>query len=324
MKVGVGTMRAVLAFILLGASSVGAEQPGAQPTKMTLQLSDIGDYWSGDASPKTNGGQNFASLMMAYAAGDYGLTLTGGYATTSYIYNSQTKEDFNLSSFLDSSLSAYYVTPKLMDLNFRLGLDFNLPTGHAGFTNRQINSILIDNVAKELAPVSSFGRGFDVAPSITASLGRKNTLYGLGVRYLLPGQYNPAPEQQNKEYLQGDAITIFGSLVHNHTPSDQLLIDISGLFTARDRQGGLEVLKQGNAYNLNLRYIKSLRALRMTFGASGGIQEKNQIFGAGGFTTEDRNTNNNYYEAYLNGSYVYSPKFTLNALAGYKDNLANG
>lgn len=320
---GVVFAAALFVSALVRAAHAG-EQPEPQPSQVIFQINENYGSWTSDANPKKEGGQNLAYLNFTYMTDSYGVTLLGSHSDTTYTYNDPSKTDFQLSTLMDSTLSTYYVPPKLLDLSVRLGVDFNLPTGHASFTNGELSSLMIDGVSKDLITMPSFGKGFNIAPNLIVSHPLGNSVLGLGVRYEVTGEYNPASEVSDKTYDPGDSLTVFGSMQYNITPHDQLVVDLSTMLSTRDKQGGMEVMKQGTAYNLGLRYVQTSDTIKMTYATTYGWQEKNQTYDAGGMTTEDRNTNNNRYELLVTGAYIYSAEFMLNGTAGYKNTIANG
>lgn len=315
---------AFCALVLSAAPPALAEEAPDQQPKYILQLNDSYGSWSGDASPKKEGGQNLVYYSLGYMGAEKGITLLGSYSSTNYKYNDPAKSDFALSTLMDTTVSTYYVPPKLFDLNIRLGLDFNQPTGHASFSNAELASLMIDGVSKDLIQVPSFGKGFNIAPNVVVGRAFQNSLLGIGLRYEITGEYNPTKDVANKAYDPGDTLTLFGSLQYNRTPMDQFFIDLSNTYATRDKQGGAEVMKQGTSYNLGLRYVQGFETVKMTYGAFYGWQDKNQTYSGGGMTTEDRNSNNNRYELMVNGQYVYDPQLLLTGLFSYKNIIANG
>ncbi|MBI3793838.1 MAG: hypothetical protein HY280_03795 [Nitrospinae bacterium] len=310
---------------LLIPSNAALAGPPDPPTQWILQLNDNGAYYSNDLSPRKSGGQNLAYSSLAYVTKDWGITLLGSYADTTYNYgNPGITNDFHLASFLDSSVSTYYKLPKLAYFETRLGVDANLPTGHAGLSNREVSSLFVDNVIRELVPVPSFGRGLNIIPNVvvSADVGKLST--GLGIRYEITGAYNPTPDVPNSTYDPGDTATYFASMLYNHSERAQTLLDLSAIFSTRDKQGGKEVFLQGTAYSANWHFIRTFEVTRLTFGASYGWQEKNQSYDGAKMTTEDSNTNGNTWEGQIIGLRQISKTFYLNGSAGLKTVVANG
>jgi len=314
---------ALCALALLSSGARAEEQP-APGTKWVLQLNENRSAFTSNSVPAKDGGQNLLYFSLGYMAPNYGVVLMGSHADTAYLYNNPgTKDDFHLYSLMDSTLSSYYLLPETAGFFVRMGMDFNLPTGHSSFSTNELNSILVDNVSKDLLIVPSFGKGLNLAPNVVASKTFGPIMAGLGARYEITGEYNPASDVANKKYDPGDTFTLFGSLQYAISEKEMAMFDLSSVFSSRDQQGGAEVFKQGTAYTLGARYIKTYETTRITYGLTYGWQDKNQSFDGGGVTTEDRNTNNDRWELLISGLRMLSQRMMMNGLIGYKNIYAN-
>ncbi len=318
-------MRRVLGLGLVLFFAAGGPFAAAQEAKIILQLNENSSVWSGDNSPGKKGGQNLAYFSAAYLKKDYGVTFLGSYAGTTYNYNGGQPEDFSLSSLTDSTISGYYKFSGVGGFNVRAGLDLNLPTGKAGFSNSRFGALFTDNVVQELNIVNFFGGGLNIAPNVIVSKSLARATVGLGLRYDLTGKYDPTTETPNDDYDPGDLLTFLGSGMFR--PDDRSLIvgDFRAVMSTRDRRGGEDFFKQGNVYNLDLRYIKKYDTFRAMLFASYGMQDKNQSIGgtSGVLTTEDRNTNNNQYELFTYLFYNFTGKIGISGILGYKNVQSN-
>lgn len=312
----------MLTVALFGLSAV-ARADSPDDGKWQLLLSDNRGGYESSTTPAKRGGQNLLYSSIGYTSRDYGIALYASHGDTGYNSPSAT-EDFRLSSLMDSTLSSYYMTPKMGAFALRLGLDLNLPTGHPTFTSSQLNAIMVDNVSKELLLMPSFGKGLNIAPNLVLVGDFGRTQAGLGARYELTGEYNPVSDVPNKIYDPGDMLTLFGSLQLPVAEKDALLFDLSAVLSTRDKQGGVEVFKQGTVYNFTARYLNTYEMATMVYSLTYGWQDKNQSYAGGAITTEDRNTNNNRWEVLVSGTRLLSSSYLLNGLVGFKHVYANG
>lgn len=281
--------------------------------------------WTSDASPTKKGGQNLVYYSVGYYAEQWGVTVLGSQGDTTYINNDPARGDFNYAGSMDGIVSIYYVRPSLLGVDVRTGLDLNVPTGHPAFSNAALGAMMLDGVSKDLNMATSFGRGLNIAPNIILSKPIGNSSLGLGLRYETMGEYDPTSDVSNDSYKPGDMLMLMGLWQYAVSERDMLLMDLVSTFSGRDQQGGAEVFKKGNTYDCTLRYIKAGSSMRVTYVLSAGLQEKNKTLGAGGgLTTEDRNTNNNRIEAFINTGYVLSNRLMINNILGYKKYDANG
>ncbi|GMT42083.1 MAG: hypothetical protein IEMM0002_0494 [bacterium] len=309
------------AFLTLCTHSPAAGEEFS--SKTVVRVNDNFGRWEGNSASKKEGEQNLLYFSASYAKSRYGITALGTYAKTSYLYNGA-GDDFNLATMLDSAVSSFYKIKDAGGFNVRMGLDLNIPTGRAGFSEKELGALFLDNVSRDLTLVTSFGKGLDVSPSIVVSKPGKRIVAGLGIKYTLTGEYDPTTERNNDNYSPGDVIKIIASMQGRLFKNTILLFDADMETSSRDRQSGQDVFKLGNLYDLNLRLIQRYGSVRATYFASYGFQNKNQMLGTGGITTEDRNTNNNSYRLFINLHNQIVKWFGLQAIAGYKKILKNG
>lgn len=310
------------AFLTLGTYSDATG--GESSSRTVLRINDNFGRWEGNSATKKEGEQNLLYFSASYSKPKYGISALGTYAKTSYLYNSASMVDLNLATLLDSTVSAFYRIRDLGGFNVRLGLDFNLPTGRAGFSEEELGALFLDNVTSDLNLVTSFGKGSDVAPSVVVSRSVKRVVVGLGMKYTSTGKYDPTTERSDDDYSPGDILKIITSMQAQLFEKTILLLDAGMETSSRDRQSGQDVFKLGNIYDLKLRLIQKYGSVRATYFASYGLQGKNQTLGTGGITTEDRNTNNNSYHLFANLYEQVAKWFGLQGIAGYKNVLANG
>ena len=318
-------MRRVIGLGLVLFFAAGGSFAAAKEEKIILQLNENSSRWSGDNSPGKKGGQNLAYYSLAYLRKDYGVTFLGSYANTSYVYSGGQPNDFSLGSMTDSTVSSYYKFNTAGGFKVRAGLDLNLPTGKAGFTNSEFGALFTDNVVQELNVVNFFGGGLNIAPNFIVSKPVAGMTMGLGLRYEFTGKYDPTTETPNDDYDPGDLLTFMGSGMFRPDKRSLIVADLRAVMSTRDRRGGEDFFKQGNVYNLNLRYIRKYDSFRAMLFASYGMQDKNQSIGSttGILTTEDRNTNNNKYELFTYVYYNYTSKVGISGIFGYKNVLSN-
>jgi hypothetical protein len=296
-----------------------------------MQLNANRSNWANDAPQSTVGNQNTGLFQLSFISSaptsQYGIMLLGNYVETGFVYNhDNSKDDFSLNRFTDTTISTYYQFTPLPIFQLRLGVDISLPTGKTKFSNSEINSLFIDNIISELVPISTFGKGIGFAPNIVGTVAfGKSMQFGFGARYEFTGEYDPTSEVANDNYNPGDSLMLMGSFLYTFSNASRLVVDGQGVFTTRDRDQSLgDVFKQGDQYKFSGRYVVPYQSLAVTLGLSYSTQGKNQenITG-GGVVTEDRNTNNNQWEAYLSGIYSVTKSFAATWTYAYKKTLPN-
>lgn len=312
----------LLFSLLLVCNAFAETNDGA---KMVFQLAENRGMWYSDSSPKKEGGQNLIYFSLAYLNPVYGVTLLGSHADTTYIYNGGRVNDFHLGTMLDTTISGFYKFGKVKGLGIRAGLDINLPTGTNGFSNKELGALFLDRVGQDLNRVSSFGKGLDFAPNLVTTKSLNKVTIGLGVRYEMQGEYDPTKDIDGDDYDPGDLLMLIGTGLYRPEEGSIVMVDVASVMSTRDRQGGKDVFKQGAINSLEVRYIKKYELFRATYFASYSMQEKNQILsGGGGVTSEDRNSNSNLYQFFVNINYPISNRININGIFGYKMVMANG
>lgn len=298
-----------------------APETDAKKSRIALQLDRNFGEWTSETNPEKKGTQ----LLYYYSVGQskprYGASFFGSWVTTTYSYRDASMKDLDLGTTLDSTISTYYKFENLLGFGVRTGLDLNLPTGQSSFTGDEQSAMYpMSSIAPELFTVSSYGTGFNVAPNFVAikPLGKK-TAVGLGLRYEYTGEYDPTADIPDDTLNPGDTLMLIGSLQRVLSSTTFFLLDYSSVYATRDTMGGIEAFKQGASANYSLKIIKNFSKYRATLGGSLGTQSKSEGYDGTAFTTEERNSNNNRQEAFINILYPYSKKLAVTAIVLYKE-----
>ncbi|MBI3795105.1 MAG: hypothetical protein HY280_10340, partial [Nitrospinae bacterium] len=298
--------------------------------KLLLQLNDNNGYYSGSGDYGRRGGQNVVYSTASYLTKGYGLSVLGAYTDTTYNYvneSDKTNGDFHLNTAMDTTVSGFYILGGGGTNLWRIGLDLNLPTGHASYNSQEENTVMTAPVTQDLVMMPSFGAGLNIAPNVTLVHGFSEiSTGGLGVRYQKSGSYTPTPSDSASplSYTPGDWMMIFGSFEYTPSKENQLLLDVSKTLSARDKQGPTEVLKQGDRYLTGAKYINTGAMDKTTYSFTYQWQDANQISsGSSGVVTQSRNANNNKAEVFVQDTHMQSEKLALNAIVGGKKVYAN-
>jgi hypothetical protein len=153
----------------------------------------------------------------------------------------------SVSTQSDTSLSLAY-NLKQSDFPVRFNLDFNLPTGKATLTGDQKNAIMDGSLVQQ----TRFGEGFNIAPGISVShaFGSKDVV-GLGVSYILKGQFDPNSDVVKDEIKPGNETV--ATLQYQHIDSNWLAsggLIYTGYGTTQ--RGGQDYYRSGDRLDANL------------------------------------------------------------------------
>jgi hypothetical protein len=153
----------------------------------------------------------------------------------------------SVSTQSDTSLSLAY-NLKQSDYPIRFNLDFNLPTGKATLAGDQKNAIMDGSLVQQ----TRFGEGFNVAPGVSVShaFGSKDVV-GLGVSYILKGQFDPNSDVVNDEIKPGNETV--ATLQYQHIDTNWLVS--SGLIYTgygTTQRGGQDYYRSGDRLDANV------------------------------------------------------------------------
>lgn len=143
-------------------------------------------------------------------------------------------------------------------------LNTNIPVGKRELTPGQLQTTGLISTNYYDFQVSSFGRGFSLAPSVTGAIPITDRLVaGLGGSYQHQRGYRPS--QGMELYVPGDAIEVKGGLDYQLSRSALLGMDLSFRRYNTDRVGGLDRFQSGNKLVGRLRYLfrKGFTTLRV-------------------------------------------------------------
>jgi hypothetical protein len=210
-------------------------------------------FYSWSNSLGSNGYQSVTPLTLTYKEGDWDFGVRTAYIVSgqnqSITLNGQqvATQSGAVSTLSDTSVSAAY-NIRNGDMPIRLNLDLNIPTGRATLSGNEKLAIMDGSVVQQ----TRFGEGFNIAPGISVSkaLGDRDVL-GLGVSYIIRGQFDPNGDVVNDEIKPGNELV--GTLQYQHVDSNWMVV--GGLIYTNagvTQRGGLDYYQKGDRLDLNL------------------------------------------------------------------------
>ena len=229
----------------------------------------------------------------------------------------------SVSTLSDTSLSLAY-NLKQSDFPVRFNLDFNLPTGKATLAGDQKNAIMDGSLVQQ----TRFGEGFNIAPGISVShaFGSKDVV-GLGVSYILKGQFDPNSDVVNDEIKPGNETV--ATLQYQHIDSNWLAsggLIYTGYGTTQ--RGGQDYYRSGDRLDANLTAaFVPFDGHRVQLSGRYFTQTPNTVanFLSGDLVKESANSNGNGTYLGLDWSIATDPqqKGRVHALVDYLNVQAN-
>jgi hypothetical protein len=293
---------------LVWASAVLGRPAAAD--EWTLQTGIHLDAWSGEGQ---DGRQILAPFALGFQAPRWGVGLRGAYG------NAETDPGGSVTGFVDTTLSGH-VRLTVKEIEIRLGLDLDLPTGVSRLKASQVAAF----ADEDLVALDRFGEGFDVNPTVLAYRGFGGAGVGVGVGYLRTGEYDPTRDTPGDDLDPGDEITV--AVLGDAYVGDVIRVIGRASYTAftTDRQGGRQTFRQGDELDfrvsvewrpepwfaeLTLRDLVRFKAERPDAG--------------GGLGTEPRNSSGNDFRAALTAGYILTDAWTLQGTAAVRHVSAN-
>ena len=310
-------------LITQGVVSAG-ENEDKSPAPWQLSLTgNYGTWESGDID--NNGKQDQVFGQIAYGTKLWGVAATGRVATTSYT-TTLDDEELSFSTPTDVNIATYYAH-EINKVKLRGGIDFDLPTGKSDYTTAELTKIITDPVSGDLMILNSYGAGLNIAPHFVAVFQlTKKASVGFGGRYTVTGEYDPTSDIEDGNLDPGDRLLALVNGAYQLTKTDIITVMAVYSHAEGDKMDGVESFIPGDAFILEARYMKQWdETFQSVMSLSYQTQDLNEISGEGGvLNSENQNSNNNFWETYVNVVYYHSKSFRFMGMLGYKSVDSNG
>ncbi len=159
-------------------------------------------WW--ESKTKNDGRQTYFPIKINGLYKNFSFEILSGYLVSGY--NPNTGEAISLSNPLDTKLNLSYEFTYLSFADCILGLDLNLPTGKNNLADNDLDLIL----NPDLMYINNFGEGFNINPTLTLAREWDNLTAGIGIGYLLRGEYDYS--SQIRDYEPGSIFNIVGEI----------------------------------------------------------------------------------------------------------------
>jgi hypothetical protein len=229
-------------------------EPTRRSTSRDNYSVNVESYYSSWSDNFGNSGSQFITpLTVTYAKDNFNVGIRSAFINSNFngvlILDGQkigTRQG-SVSTQSDTSLSFAYNLNQ-SDFPVRFNLDFNLPTGKATLVGDEKNAIMDGSLVQQ----TRFGEGLNIAPGISVShaFGQKDVV-GLGLSYIIKGQFNPNGDVANSEIKPGNETV--ASLQYQHLESNWMLS--SGLIYtnySNTQRGGKDYYRSGDRLDANV------------------------------------------------------------------------
>jgi hypothetical protein len=202
------------------------------------------DAWSADSpSGYGSGSQVLAPLGLWYDTPRWGVSVRGSFGTTER--EPDGVPSTSVTGFTDTTTSGY-VRLRVAEIEIRLGLDLDLPSGVSRLKNSQLPSVQDE----DLVVLQRFGEGFDVNPTVVVYRSFGTWGLGGGIGYLWAGEYDPTRDVGSDDFDPGDelAVSVLGDVFLGDVW--RLIGRAAYTHYSEDDRGGIEVFRQGDEIDL--------------------------------------------------------------------------
>ncbi len=175
---------------------------------------------------------------------DFLISLMSGFVTTEVDFASNKNK--SLDTPLDIKLNLAYEYLDHLPLDFLFGVDLNLPIANTCFTEEDF--YLFGN--PELFPISKFGEGFNINPTINAAKGGNNWIAGIGLGYAWRGTYDFCSKL--KDYDPGEIINFTTNFEYDFLENWKGIFHSNYAHFYKDKVAGQDYFQEGNFTLLGL------------------------------------------------------------------------
>ncbi len=315
------TVSLLLLFIVSG--TVNGEAKAKIKPWVASVSSNIGSWKTGELD--SYGNQALGYTQVAYDSNKWGVAFTGAYSSTSQKTDGY-DSSLEIRRFSNAGISTYMLK-KSDNLTIRAGIDLGIPMERSSLKTDDLRRMVVDDISEDLMPLNSFAAGFDIGFNLGMVYAANPFTYGLGVKYLLAGEYDPVTDLEDGSFDPGDSVTLVGSALYLLGRGDALIFIGTYQNYEKDKLGGRDIYHNGDRYKAEARYLKHWGSgWKSMFGVIFERQGRNSIQSDFGTTlqSETGNSNGDILETFLSGAFVMSKWIQLTGIAGYKSVQANG
>jgi len=272
------------------------------------------NWWDSDTDDR--GSQTYVPVTIDGVRGNFSLRVLTAFVGTRVDPDEESKA--SLSTVVDTKLNFSYAIVEKLPVDILLGLDFNLPTGKTDLDDEERRTLL----DPDLVAISRYGEGFNVNPTITVAKQEERWGVGVGIGYLVRGEYDFSDTAQ--DYDPGEIFNISAEGFYAFADAWQGRLFGEMVFYDTDKLDGQNYYREGDFVltGLGVDYFQS--KWEAAFIVQGIFRGKCE-FQANNLqlATEDRAGYGDEYLADLTVRYLISPENTLSSRLYYLTVMEN-
>jgi len=210
--------------------------PMAHALDLNVQTGLSTNWWDSDTDDR--GSQTYVPVTIDGVRGDFSLRLLTAFVDTRVDPAAESKE--SLSTVVDTKLNFSYAIVEKLPVDILLGLDFNLPTGKTDLDEEERRTLL----DPDLVAISQYGEGFNINPTITVAKQVERWGVGVGIGYLMRGEYDFSDTA--RDYEPGEIFNISAEGFYAFTDTWQGRLFGEMAFYDTDELSGQDYYQEGD------------------------------------------------------------------------------
>ncbi|MBW2094221.1 MAG: hypothetical protein JRI80_04965 [Deltaproteobacteria bacterium] len=228
---------------------------------------------------------------------------------TGYLYgyhDARGIDSHRVKDLLDTKLNFSYAFEDVGGFTVLAGLDFNVPTGRSELHEKD-TGVLVD---PDLVPITSWGEGFNVNPTVVILKSWDEILVGLGGGYLRRGSYDYSNDFE--DYDPGDIWRMTGEIRYYPDQYWGIRAFSSYNWYGKDTLHGDDYYQPGDMLEagLGISFERAPWQFKIDFSSFFRQKEETQA-ASGDLTEEDKNSYGNEFQVKTSATYDLSDTYAL-------------
>lgn len=238
------------------------------------------------------GRQAYVPVTVEVRRGDLSVAVLGAIHETSFTRGAQANS--RMSGALDTKVTSSWALTGRFPVDISLGLDLNLPTGKTDLSQDEL-VLLMD---PDLVPVTTFGEGFNVNPTLSVAKAWGDWIAGVGAGYAFRGKYDFSSDLNMKDFKPGDVVTANAIVKRALAPGWSGRLFGNAAWYRKETAQGIARFREGDFYAVGAGIDRSWERASAGLSLKAVLRQKTRVpDGAGGLSTEPENIHGNEYWA---------------------------
>ena len=238
-------------------------------------------YW--ESTKREKGQQFYTPISIEATLKDFTFRVLAGYMYN--YYDAQGRDSHDTDDILDTKVNLSYYAEDIVGIDVLLGLDFNIPTGRTNLSDEDIDALM----DPDLVPITTWGEGFDVNPTITFVKSWEKIVVGVSGGFLWRDEYDYSKEFE--DYDPGDIWRVTAEF--RYYPTDSWLLRLYSAYTwyEEDEVDGDDFYEPGDLLEFGAGIVYERAPWRFSMAFSSYFRDKDRMeTAAGNIRNEDHNS----------------------------------